>query len=336
MSLIPHNRPCLGPAESAAAARVLASGWLARGAEVQAFENEMCAYHGLPEGHALAVSSGSAALYLGLWALGAAGRHVAYPAYACDALPQAIRLANAHGQAVDCVAGTPLLDFAAVGDDAAIVIGAALFGLPCALPETRHYRVLTDAAQALGATVAGQPFVLTGEVGILSFSATKLITSGGQGGMLLARDRTWIDAARDYCDFDARGDAAPRFNFQMTDLAAAIGRAQLARLPDFLARRAMIFARYQALGLPLLDSADDALQPVRYRAVVRHAEPERLIAQLARHEIRAIAPIAPAELAAYPEAAIPHAWALAGRSVSLPCYPALSDAELERVLAAFG
>ncbi|HEV3104179.1 MAG TPA: DegT/DnrJ/EryC1/StrS family aminotransferase [Trinickia sp.] len=334
MTAIPHNRPCLGPAENAAAARVLASGWLARGAEVTAFENEMCAYHGLPHGHALAVSSGSAALYLALWALGAAGRRVAYPAYACDALPQAIRLVNAQAVALDSAPGTPLIDFdAAASAGADVVICAGLFGLPCVLPAARTYRALMDAAQTLGATVMGQPFVLTGDVGILSFSATKLITSGGQGGMLLARDRSWIDAARDYCDFDARGDDAPRFNFQMTDLAAAIGRAQLARLPDFLARRAEIFARYRALGLTMLDCKDDAARAVRYRAVLRLPEPEALIARLAAEQIRAIAPIEPRELAAYRPAAIPQAWRLAGETVSLPCYPALDDAQLERVLA---
>jgi len=333
--LIPHNRPCLSSAEGAAAARVLASGWLTRGPEVEAFEDEMCAFHGIPSGHALAVSSGSAALYLALRVLGAAGQRVAYPVYACDAVPQAIRLANAQAMAFDCRPGTALIDLeAALRADPAVVICAGMFGLPCRLPELGHCRVVADAAQALGATLSQQPFVLAGDIGILSFSATKIITSGGQGGMLLARERSWIDAARDYCDFDARGDDAPHFNLQMTDLAAAVGREQLARLPRFIARRAEIFSRYAALGLPMLDATASGHGPVRYRAVVRHGRPEQLIARLAARDIRAIVPIDRAELRARRPDAIPHAWELAGNTVSLPCYPALADEELDRVLTA--
>lgn len=68
--MIPHNRPTLGLDEQAAVIRVLESGWVAQGPEVVAFENDLCRFFDLPNGHAVVVSSGSAALYLALWALG--------------------------------------------------------------------------------------------------------------------------------------------------------------------------------------------------------------------------------------------------------------------------
>jgi perosamine synthetase len=66
--MIPHNLPTFGLDEQAAASRVLKSGWVAQGAEVASFENELCQFFDLPKGHAVAESSGTAALYLALWA----------------------------------------------------------------------------------------------------------------------------------------------------------------------------------------------------------------------------------------------------------------------------
>ena len=74
---IAHNRPTLGREEKRAAARVLASGWVAQGPEVEAFENELCDHLGLPAGHAVALSSGTAALFA-LWVLGARGKTVVF------------------------------------------------------------------------------------------------------------------------------------------------------------------------------------------------------------------------------------------------------------------
>ena len=69
--MIPHNRPTLNIEEEEATIRVIRSGWLTQGKEVEAFENEFCKFIGLPEGHAVAVSSGTASLFLSLWVLNA-------------------------------------------------------------------------------------------------------------------------------------------------------------------------------------------------------------------------------------------------------------------------
>jgi perosamine synthetase len=330
--MIPHNRPTLGREEERAAERVLGSGWLAQGPEVEAFENEMCAYLGLPRGHAIATSSGTAALFLALWALGARDARVACPVYACSALTNAIAFAGATPVLIDTARDHPNIDVAATARaDAAIAIVPHMFGLPVDLAKLRGMPVIEDCAQALGASVRGTPVGITGTIGIFSFYATKVITSGGQGGMLVSRQRRIVDAVRDFRQFDGRDDRRPRFNFQMTDLAAAIGRAQLAKLPSFLARRSAIFAEYRNENLALVDATSDAT-PVRYRAVVRSANPRRLIERLAQHGITAIIPVEERELLG-PAEHFPHAVAFANTTVSLPAYPSLQDGDLSHIVA---
>jgi perosamine synthetase len=330
---IPHNRPTLGREEERAAARVLGSGWLAQGAEVEAFENEMCAYLGLPRGHAVATSSGTAALFLALWALGARGARVACPVYACSALTDAIMFAGATPVLIDSERDRPNGDLAAMARaDVAIAVVPHMFGLPANLAKRAGTPVIEDCAQALGASVHGSPVGVTGAAGIFSFYATKVITSGGQGGMLVSRERRIVDAARDFRQFDGRDDRRPRFNFQMTDLAAAIGRAQLAKLPSFLARRSAIFAEYRNENLELVDATCGAM-PARYRAVVRSAHPRRLIERLAQHGITAISPVEERELLG-PAEHFPHAAAFANTTVSLPAFPSLQDDDVGHIVAA--
>ena len=330
--MIPHNLPTIGDEEHAAAARVLASQWLAQGREVEAFENELCDFLDLPPAHAVAVSSGSAALYLALRILGAEGKTVALPVYACAALSNAVALAGGTKRFMDVAAEQPNIDPAALERiDADMAVVAHMFGLPIAIAAAKM-PVVEDCAQAIGARIGGHMVGLQGDVGVFSFYATKLITAGGQGGMVISKDRALVDAVRDYRAFDQRDDRNPRFNFQMTDLQAAIGRVQLARLPTFAARRAAIFSRYREAGLPLLDVSAPA-EPVRYRAVIRTRQPNGLIAALAAQNIKAIVPVETWELLDNPSA-YPAAGALSRSSVSLPLYPALTDADLAHILRA--
>ncbi len=330
---VPHNRPTLGPEEARAAERVIASGWLAQGAEVEAFENEMCAYLGLPRGHAVATSSGTAALFLALWVLGARGARVACPVYACSALTNAIHFAGATPVLIDNERDRPNVDIAAVARaDAAIAIVPHMFGVPADIAKLDGMHVIEDCAQALGASMGGAPVGIAGTVGIFSFYATKMITSGGQGGMLVSRDRGIVDAVRDFRQFDCRDDRRPRFNLQMTDLQATIGREQLRKLPWFVARREEIFAKYRRAGFEALD-ADDAALPVRYRFVMQSERPHRAIEALAQNGITAIVPLAEWELLA-PSEGFPNAAALARSTISLPIYPSLSDEDASRVIDA--
>lgn len=334
--MIPHNRPTLGVEEEQAAQRVIHSGWLAEGPEVEAFEDEFCQFIGLPKRHAVAVSNGTAALYLALWVLGAKQKKVMFPGYACSALRHAVAMAGGYEDLVDTPRNSPNINIEYLEKRSSdIIIIPHMFGIPVDLRNCKIVNIIEDCAQALGAKVDGKSVGLQGTVGIFSFYATKLITSGGQGGMFISKDKNLVDTVRDYREFDMRRDNKKRFNFQLTDLQAAIGREQLKKLSSFLSRRSEIFNRYKQSGLELLDVRPEEkyLLPVRYRAIVRTKNQKEMIDSLAVVGVKAIIPTEDWELLGDKDI-LPNGWRLSKETVSLPIYPSLTDKDVETILSA--
>lgn len=334
--MIPHNRPTFGIEEEQAALRVIRSGWLSQGQEVEAFENEFCEFIGLPRGHAVAVSSGTASLFLSLWALGAQGKKILFPGYVCAALRNAVRMSGGNEEIVDISNDTPNIDTNYLKQSTYdISIIPHMFGIPIDLSNVQPTNIIEDCAQALGAKVNGKFVGLQGNVGVFSFYATKLMSTGGQGGMMISKDKDLVDAVRDYREFDYRHDRKTRFNFQMTDLQAAIGREQLRKLPEFLAKRTKIFDRYKAAGLELLDidpQDKGRLIPVRYRAIMKTKNQRKIIDDLEAVGVKAIIPVEDWELLCE-TTLIPNSLHLTKETVSLPIYPSLSDTDIDTILS---
>lgn len=333
--MIQHNKPTLDSVEEQAAQRVIRSGWLAQGQEVEKFENEFCQFLGLPEKHAVVVTNGTTALFLALWALKAQNRKVAIPVYGCSSLRHAVAMAGGQEVLVDTAPQSPNIDLDQLKQtDAPIAVIPHMYGLSLDLSGWDDRIIIEDCAQALGAKVGDRCVGLQGQIGIFSFAATKLMTSGGQGGMVVSRNRELIDSIRDYREFDCRHDHKRRFNFQLTDLQAAIGRVQLKKLPGFLARREEIFLRYQEAGLELLGVANNHgtnICPVRYRAIVLTDEQGHLLESLAKERIKAIIPIEDWELLG-PGGSFPNSFKLTQTTVSLPIYPSLTEGEVKKII----
>ncbi|MFF5996099.1 DegT/DnrJ/EryC1/StrS family aminotransferase [Lysinibacillus sp. KU-BSD001] len=328
---VPHNRPTLGSLEEQMAMSVIQSGWVAQGRAVENFENEFCDFLGVPRGSAIAVSSGTAALYLALIALDAPTKNVAYPVYSCSALRNAIALAKGIPVVIDCQHDCPNMDIAAIGSETNIAIIPHMFGLPQDLSSLAGKKyVIEDCAQALGARVNGIPVGLQGDIGIFSFYATKLMTTGGQGGMIVCKDASIIEKLKDYRLHDQRFDTKLRFNFQMTDLQAAVGSAQLQQFSQFLQRRQEIYEQYKAARLPLL-GAGPGLEPVHFRAILQTAKQQEIIKALAKHDITAVVPIREVEILE-PKAQYPNALKWTQNTVSLPIYPLLQDEDVQRII----
>ena len=272
--MISHNKPTLGLEEEEAAIRVIRSGWVAKGEEVKSFENEFCNFVGLPKGHAVAVSNGTAALYLAVLALDGSGKKIASPGYVCSALRHAVDMSKGENVLIDTEYDSPNIDLKTVYyKNIPIAIIPHTYGIPINLSNLKKIMVIEDCSHALGAKINGKSVGLQGELGIMSLAATKMITSGGSGGMLVSKNKQLIEKIIDYIEYDMKKDDNKRFNFQMNDLQAAIGREQLRKLPDFLTRREEIFQKYKIAGLDLLDiSPVDAqtIQPVRFRAVLKN------------------------------------------------------------------
>ncbi len=328
---IPHNRPTLGLLEETMAIDVIRSGWLAQGTAVENFENELCSYLGLPAGSAVAVSSGTAALYLTLVTLDAKDKNIALPFFCCPALSNATTLAGGKSVLVDSKVDSPNINTNAIDPSIDIAIIPHLFGIPQKIQKSamKSY-LIEDCAQALGARVDEVPVGLQGHVSIFSFYATKLITSGGQGGMIVSKDKSFIKELKEYRTLNEKSNDKIRFNVQMTDLQAAIGRAQLQQLPQFIKRRDEIYEQYQDANFPLLEEST-GIHPVRYRAIIQTTKQTELIAELAKDNISASMPVNEWELSG-PIEYFPHASYWLHNTVSLPIYPSLSNEDVKRII----
>jgi perosamine synthetase len=332
--MIPHNKPTIGIEEELAALRVLRSGLLSQGSEVESFENEFCNFVGLPKGHAVAVSSGTAALYLALWVLEGDKKIISFPGYVCSALRNATNMIGGNEEIIDVKKESPNIKFEEIKKES-IVIAPHMYGIPIDVTQIENNNIIEDCAQSLGAKINGISVGLHGNAGIFSFYATKLITSGGHGGMYVSKDKKLVDRVRDYREFDYRHDQKKRFNFQMTEIQAAIGREQLKKLPKFLERREEIFQKYKKNGLELLDVErnQNHISPVRYRAVIKTGEPNKIIKSLESVGVKAIVPTEDWELLGKHEL-LPNAVELSRKTVSLPIYPTLTDEEIDIILSA--
>lgn len=330
--MIPHNRPTLGKEEELASSRVLQKGWLSQGEEVQKFEDEFCDFLGLPHGHAVALSNGTASLYLALHVLNAENKKILFPAYVCSALRHAVFMANGKEQLIDISPNSPNIskkDVNNIEHDISII--PHMYGIPIDI-ENNHNSVIEDCCQALGAKINNEYVGLKGDIAIFSFYVTKLMTSGGQGGMFISKNKELVDAARDYREFDLRNDTKKRFNFQMTDLQAAIGREQLKKLPSFLKKREEIFNIYKKEGFTLLDTDDAKKSPVRYRAIIKTSDPLKMINNLEANGIKAIIPTEDWEILG-PNQLFPNSLKLSRETVSIPVYPSLTISEIDQILS---
>ncbi len=281
-----HERIYLSPPhltgnEEKLASDVFASNWLAPlGPHVDAFEAEFAARVGSP--HALALSSGTAALHLALIASGIeAGDEVVVSTLTFAGSVNPILYVGAKPIFVDSELASWNMDPTALEDLFArrkrigrmprCVVIVHLYGQTAdmdaisAICDRYGVLLLEDAAEALGATHRGRAAGAISEHGIFSFNGNKIITTSG-GGMLVSRDRTMIDFARKLST-QAREPAAHYehkyvgYNYRLSNLLAAVGRAQLAAIDDRVAARRANFAFYEAAfadvaGLSLMPEAD--------------------------------------------------------------------------------
>jgi pyridoxal phosphate-dependent aminotransferase EpsN len=264
--------PHLTGREAELVAEAIASNWIAPlGPHVDAFESELAAVVGVD--HALALSSGTAALHLALLVLGIGdGDEVACSTFTFAASANAITYTGATPFFVDADEATWTLDPAlldaaiaarrAAGARVRAVVAVDLYGQCCdydALREVceRHDIVLVqDAAESLGSTYRGAPAGVQGAIAAFSFNGNKINTTSG-GGMLVSGRADWIDHARKLST-QAREPAAHYehrevgFNYRMSNLLAALGIGQLESLAERVATRRRLRDRYRELldGVP--------------------------------------------------------------------------------------
>ncbi len=365
--------PAVGEDEIAEVAAALRSGWITTGPRVARFEREFAEFVGAEA--ALGVASGTAAMQVGLAALGVGpgDEVITTPMTFCSTV-HVIEHVGATPLMVDVEPETLCIDpvavEAAVGPRTKAILPVHLYGHPCAMgplleiAAAHDLVVLEDAAHALPAIWNGRTVGAIGDLTAFSFYATKNLTTA-EGGMLTGSKEV-VDRARPWAlhgmsrDAHARYQAGgswfyevvlPGFKCNLTDLQAALGLVQLAKLPDFQTRRVEIVGRYSEAfaGVPAIEvplergnvSSAWHLYVIRLHLERLSIDRNRFITELTARNIGTSVHFIPVHLHPYyrdkygfaPDD-FPVAHAAYHRIVSLPLHPGMSDTDVEDVVEA--
>jgi perosamine synthetase len=359
-SQIPLAQPDIGPREEELALEVLRSGRLSLGPMGERFEREFAAWLGVPD--AVMVSSGTTALHLGVRMLGwGEGDEVVTSPFSFVASANCLLYERAKPVFVDVEEETLDIDPAAaadaVGERTVGLLPVHIFGYPAAMPELealvrRHgLGILEDACEALGAVDSeGRKVGARGNLATFAFYANKQMTTG-EGGMIVPRDPD--EAARlrsernqgravdmGWLDHDRLG-----FNYRLSDLAAALGVAQVEKLDSLLERRAAVARMYEerlagveGLRTPVAGRGSEVRSWFVYTVrLPADADRDATIARLAERGVASKAYLPCIHLfphlreLGYRKGQFPAAEAASRESLALPFFPAMSEAQVDRV-----
>lgn len=357
--VVDMGRPLLNEGEREAVERVLRSGRLVQGPEVDAFERELAAELSGTR-HALAVASGTAALDLALSALGVGeGDEVVTTPFTFPATVNAIVRSGATVRFAD-IGEDFLLDpraaADAVSDRTSLILAVHLYGLPCDVEALRALGapVLEDAAQAHLASAGSRRAGSLGVAATFSFYASKNMTTG-EGGAVTTDDPSIAERVRELRNQGMREHyafASIGWNLRLSELAAAIGRVQLGRLPKLTQARTRIATLLYAalegtegMTLPLVPEgrrhAWHRFTIQLERDVDRDAVREKLRAdgiESAVHYPWIVPDLEP--YAGHPriDASLPleRARAAARTVLSIPVHPEMTEEDVSRVAASVG
>lgn len=334
---------------------VLRSGWLVRGERSRAFSRKIAEKTG--RGYALSVSSGTAALLVGMRALGVGpGSTVLVPAFTFPApvgaaafLGAKVRLCDVDPETFN-ISGETLEG--AMDSDVDLVVAVDQFGVPAPLDEIeelasrRKIPVLVDAACSLGSEYKGRPCGSFGRLATTSFHPRKALTTG-EGGAVFCDDAALFEAMARLSDHGMSGGSFVSLgvNFRMSEAAAALGLSQLTRFEETVKRRRAIADRYRrALRLRIQGAPKDSAGNAQTLAAVVSMElgetgRDDLIAWLRGHGVEAtVASMCVSALPGYSWVSpkpdeVPVAAALHKQGIALPLHPGLKDSEVDEVVA---
>lgn len=366
--VIPIARPFVGTAELENLKQVLDSGWLTEGRFVQAFEEAFRIRHRVE--YAIAVTSATSGLHLSLVALGIGpGDEVIVPSFTWVATANVVEHVGARPVFCDVSLDTYNLTvesvLSLVTPRTRAIIAVHLFGRPAPVEDLKatvgdEVRIIEDAACATGASGASRPVGGLGDMGVFSFHPRKSVTTG-EGGMITTDSHELADMLRRLRNHGATAVPAGSgpsvmpdfrvagFNTRMTDLQAAVGVAQFARITDLLAERAGIAKYYRAklADVPWLAFPVDLKDGTHgHQSFVIRVKPE--LAPATRNEIiESLASLgvmtrpgthAVHELAFYRDkygieaADLPNALACSNTTIALPMFNGMTEEDLSRVI----
>ena len=346
MKQILHNTPYLDEQEIKAVARTLRSKWLIPNKEARKLENNIKNY--VKGKYAVATSSGSAALHLSLIALGVEkGDEVIVPTYVCTALLNAIYYMGAAPVVVDIEKNwftiDPLEIKKKINKKTKAIIVPHVLGFPAKIDEIKKFKLLIveDCAHSLGGFYKGKPLGSFGDITIFSFYATKVITTG-HGGMLVTNNKKYYKIVRDLIHYDRRKNYRVRYNYQLTDFAAAIGNVQFKRIDNLFKKRRYIASKY----IPILEEQKEIeFWPKKedknlnhYRFIIKFKDKkirDSFKLNLAKRGISTVIPVENYQLLhrylRLPKKDFPNAEGISNTTLALPIHPSLTENEISTI-----
>jgi perosamine synthetase len=377
-TFLPFAAPSIGPEEEAEVLDALRSGWLTSGPKVKQFEEEFAARVGTK--HAVAVNSCTAALHLALEAVGVeSGDEVLTTPMTFAATGEVIRYLGATPVLVDIDPVTMNIDPAALAAaakkawHAKAIIPVHIGGLMCdmdaigAVAKEHGLRVIEDAAHTFPSTYKGRMVGTISDVTCFSFYSTKTITTG-EGGMATTADEDLAERMRmmslhgisknAWTRYTKSGSwqyeiLSPGFKYNMPDLAAALGLAQLRKAETFHRRRIEIARRYNdafSQIRDLVETPPDApsgdlhswhLYVLRLHLDRLTISRDDFVEELRAANIGTSVHFIPLHLHpyyretyGYEPGDFPNAYQSYLRSISLPIYPKMTDADIDSVIDA--
>ena len=350
--MIPIARPQMGEEEKERVWEAMSSGSLAQGPRVKQLEEEFAAFVGAD--HAVATSSGTTALHLALLGHGIGdGDEVITVPFTFIASANRIVYTGARPVFVDIDERDFTMDVsqveAAITPRTKAIMPVSLYGQPADMPAIdeiaqRHgLAVIEDAAQAHGAAVGDRKSGTWG-AGAFSFYPTKNMTTG-EGGMITTRDGAYAERVRLLREHGMKvryHHDIVGYNFRMTDIAAAIGLAQLPKLPGYNERRRAIAARYDAeLKGVITPYVRSGVTHVYHQYTIRVHERDAFAEKLKERGVGSAIyyPIPvhrqkPFVAMGYGDQSFPVTDRLTELVVSIPVHPSLSDDEVSTVIGA--
>jgi perosamine synthetase len=354
-TIIPWAKPVFWGDEEKYVVQALQSSWISGGPYIEQFERALSNYLGCK--HAIAVCNGTSALHLAYLALGLkAGDEIIAPAFGFMAaanvgLQLGLRPVFCDVDPVTwCMRASDVSAVLSPKTRAIVVVHN--YGNVCEMEDLqrlsreRSIPLIEDAAEALGSQTPAGPAGSLGTINIISFHATKTITTG-EGGLVTTNDDRLADMARLYCSHGLRRrrhywHEVPGHNFRITNLQAALGCAQFEYIETIVRERRRVCARYERClrdmqGITLQQMTDSSTPLVW--AVAAQLSPEyfpqgrdEVLSQMMHHGIETRPGFQPpSEMSYFEKKPSPVSDLLGRRVISLPSFPTLQDDQIDYI-----
>lgn len=334
--IIEHSRPWINKKDRDAVDRVLKTGNISKGDITNSFENKIAQFIGVD--FAISLQSGTAALILALNTLNITeGDEVILPSYVCHNVLNSVSSLGAVGILCDVNEyGVITLETVSkvMSKRVKAIIAVHIYGHPCDISDLSKLGlpIIEDACQSFGMSCNGVMAGKMGDIGVLSFHATKCLTTG-EGGMLVTNNKKLASVANSLTNFNVAN--IPRITGSITDIQAALGLSQLARYSEFYEKRTNLNKKFTFIARELgIKIGTDINSTLPFRFTVRTMSSiEPLIEKFLEKGIivrRGVDELLHRTMG-LDDQKFPNSVELFETNLSIPFYPALEEHEIERV-----